>query len=89
MGRTREGLKGKVRVCDGKCHNAKKPDCDCWCGGMFHGARGSAARDAFKQAWGGEIPREGEPQQLDFGGAERWHAAVAAARAAAGQGEKS
>lgn len=78
-----ERSKGKVRVCDRRCHGAKKPDCDCWCGGMFHGAKGAAAREAFRQTWGEEIPREGEPQQLPLGGVERWRAAMAAARGVA------
>lgn len=29
-----EGTKGR---CDAKCHNATKPDCDCMCGGRYHG----------------------------------------------------
>ena len=31
---------GKVRTCDQRCHGAKQPACDCWCGGKFHGAAG-------------------------------------------------
>ena len=30
-----EGTKGR---CDAKCHNATKDDCDCMCGGRYHGA---------------------------------------------------
>lgn len=30
-----EGTKGR---CDAKCHTAEKPDCDCMCGGRYHGA---------------------------------------------------
>lgn len=26
------------RRCDAKCHNATQPECDCVCGGYFHGA---------------------------------------------------
>lgn len=26
------------RRCDAKCHNAIHPECDCVCGGYFHGA---------------------------------------------------
>lgn len=28
------------RRCDAKCHDATEPDCDCVCGGRYHG-RGS------------------------------------------------
>ena len=31
-----EGVKGR---CDAKCHGAAGPDCDCMCGGAFHGTR--------------------------------------------------
>lgn len=30
-----EGTKGR---CDAKCHVASGPDCDCMCGGTFHGS---------------------------------------------------
>lgn len=29
-----EGTKGR---CDAKCHTAKEPECDCMCGGRYHG----------------------------------------------------
>lgn len=29
-----EGIKGR---CDAKCHNAVTPECDCMCGGRYHG----------------------------------------------------
>ena len=38
---------GKVRRCDRRCHNAKKPRCRCWCGGFFHGSTGAANREAL------------------------------------------
>ncbi len=42
---------GKVRRCDKRCHNAKRPRCQCWCGGFFHGKDGAGAanRDALAQ----------------------------------------
>jgi hypothetical protein len=46
---------GKTRTCGPRCHNAKEPQCDCWCSGLFHGAAGAAARDAFAAAFG-EVP---------------------------------
>ena len=27
----------RVRRCNSRCHNAKRPRCRCWCGGFFHG----------------------------------------------------
>ena len=28
---------GTHRRCTATCHNAKKPECDCICGGRYHG----------------------------------------------------
>jgi hypothetical protein len=28
---------GKTVNCDGKCHGAKNPKCECICGGKYHG----------------------------------------------------
>lgn len=73
----------EVRRCDGRCHNATKAHCDCWCGGLFHGGAGAAARQAFAETFGGEIPPEGEEsRQLELDGATRWRAAITAAKAA-------
>ena len=47
---------GKVRTCDSRCHNAKRPFCDCWCGGTFHGEKGAGARTVFRGALG--IPQQ-------------------------------
>jgi len=43
---------GKVRRCDSRCHNARRPRCRCWCGGFFHGKDGAGAvnREALAQA---------------------------------------
>ena len=38
---------GDVKTCDYRCHRAKKPRCECWCGGAFHGAQGAQNRDNF------------------------------------------
>jgi hypothetical protein len=61
---------GKIRTCDKRCHDAKKPECDCWCGGKFHGARGEAARQEFRDRYGREIehlhPEETGPQMRLF-----------------------
>lgn len=50
---------GSVRTCDARCHEATALRCACWCGGLFHGARGQAARDAFVAEYG-SLPREDE-----------------------------
>lgn len=42
---------GKVRVCGKRCHNARRPRCGCWCGGIFHGAGAESARQAFREAF--------------------------------------
>lgn len=82
---------GESRSCDARCHNAKGPHCACWCGGLFHGAAGKAAREAFVDAFN-ETPKS--PEQFDSlttspglfdvdpNIGARWRAAVAAARAA-------
>lgn len=54
---------GKVRRCDAQCHDAKGPDCGCWCGGRFHGAAGAEARQAFLEAWT-EAENEDEERYL-------------------------
>lgn len=66
---------GTSRTCGPRCHNASGAACDCWCRGLFHGAAGKAAREAFAAA-AGELPAE-EGQGTLF-----WRAAMAAARAA-------
>ncbi len=42
---------GKKRTCDSRCHEAREPACRCWCGGLFHGAKGKAAREAFAETF--------------------------------------
>lgn len=44
------------RRCDAQCHDAKHEKCECWCGGLFHGAKGEAARQAFRDAFGDDVP---------------------------------
>lgn len=41
---------GKIRRCDRRCHNAKGVRCRCWCGGYYHGAKGTANRIALAEA---------------------------------------
>lgn len=31
-----------TRRCDEHCHSAEKPECDCICGGRYHGAKRKA-----------------------------------------------
>jgi len=54
---------GRSRVCGKHCHEAKEPECDCWCSGLFHGAAGGAARDAFARVFG-EAPTTIEESSL-------------------------
>ncbi|HUV56866.1 MAG TPA: hypothetical protein VMV84_06500 [Dehalococcoidales bacterium] len=44
-----ENLAGgrRVRRCDRRCHEAKNPECNCWCGGLFHGSAGASNRAAL------------------------------------------
>lgn len=83
---------GKVRTCGKRCQEAELPECDCWCGGLFHGEGGKSAREAFAETFA-EPPRsELEFQELTGqeslfgpgGSGDRWRAAIAAAVAARG-----
>jgi hypothetical protein len=39
------GSSGKLRrACNAKCYNAKRPECDCMCGGVNHGVGEIQAR---------------------------------------------
>ena len=41
--------------CDAKCHAAKQPECDCWCGGRYHGKGSSkAAQEQLTRDWLGD-----------------------------------
>ncbi len=42
---------GAVRSCDARCHNARQAECECWCGGHFHGAAGAPNREIFLSAF--------------------------------------
>ena len=48
----------KHRRCDARCHDAARQKCACWCGGIFHGAAGRRARQAFVDTYGRDIPAE-------------------------------
>jgi len=50
---------GKVRRCDKRCHNARRPRCRCWCGGFFHGSAGTANREALAQGVSQVLDRAG------------------------------
>jgi hypothetical protein len=67
-------MSGPLRVCDSSCHEAKFDDCNCWCGGLFHGSKGEAAREAFADIFG-DYP------SYEFG-LPAFHMAMAAAKAA-------
>jgi len=68
---------GSRRVCGLRCHCAQRPKCVCWCGGIFHGAAGELAREAFAAEYG--LPPRGE--KVDD---PRWDRAVGAAKRAHG-----
>lgn len=42
----------KVRTCDARCHDARGPRCDCWCGGRYHGCGGLEAVRRFTEDCG-------------------------------------
>jgi hypothetical protein len=74
------------RTCGKRCHDAQRQKCKCWCGGLFHGQAGHAARVAFVEAFGAPIPdrdpRDTEPL-LHWPGAEsRFNRAMECAIAA-------
>ena len=72
----------KSRSCGPRCHNAKSPPCACWCGGLFHGAEGKSAREAFVLEYGGdEVPAHEDEGSLF------WDRAIAAAREARARDE--
>jgi orotate phosphoribosyltransferase len=37
---------GCVGRCDARCHEARTPDCDCICGGRYHGVGAASAVQA-------------------------------------------
>jgi hypothetical protein len=47
-----DGIKGR---CDAKCHNAVSPDCDCMCGGRYHGAKRNGTFNDVRRQYGAEI----------------------------------
>lgn len=84
-------MMGKTRVCGKRCHIAKCAKCRCWCGGLFHGDGGRESREAFAQEFSVHVPTTEAgfgkviDQQLPLfneSGADRWRAAITAARAA-------
>lgn len=82
----------KTRVWGGTCHNAKRPKCRCWCGGVFHGSAGQSAREAFAREFAQPVLPTTEAAfnevtgQMDLftdaSAGQRWKAAIAAAVAA-------
>lgn len=53
----RVGNSEGTRRCDATCHNAKKPDCVCCCGGRYHG-KGEMAQEQLTRDWLGDNWRE-------------------------------
>jgi hypothetical protein len=69
------GPNGGDRHCTARCHCAKEPDCECICGGRYHGCGSSAkAQEQLTVDWLGEEWRErfgalvqGDPGQQTLG----------------------
>ena len=55
---------GCVGRCDARCHEATQPDCDCICGGAFHGVGSKVAWEDRKTLTDDEI-LEGLSELLD------------------------
>lgn len=57
---------GTERRCDARCHNAKRPECECICGGRYHGCgRGGVQPQSIVDAellLLGEDPNEVDPE---------------------------
>lgn len=68
---------GRARVCGKICHRARRHMCKCWCGGLFHGKNGEAAREAFAKEWGSDPKSD-----ASAGGGEQWARAMARAQEA-------
>jgi hypothetical protein len=43
------GSDRKPLRCDARCHNAKAPECDCICGGRYHGALRNGGREELNR----------------------------------------
>jgi hypothetical protein len=50
---------GRIRRCDNRCHQARRPKCRCFCGGAFHGAAGAANRQALQDGATGLLEEHG------------------------------
>ncbi len=82
---------GKTRVCGKRCHTAKCAKCRCWCGGLFHGAGGQAAREEFCKVFGAkQVPTtekafdealDADDLFADRAATDMWRVALAASRA--------
>lgn len=43
------------RRCDAMCHQARRAECNCWCGGRYHGCGSDEARKRFIDDFGIEL----------------------------------
>lgn len=59
------------RRCDAKCHNATEPDCDCVCGGRYHGAGAQAQQrmtdDVLAGRMGAEVAEVARHEFIQLG----------------------
>lgn len=45
-----------TRRCDALCHQAKRENCHCWCGGRYHGCGPDEARRRFLEDFDVDLP---------------------------------
>lgn len=64
-----EGNSDGQRRCDSRCHDATTPECDCVCGGRYHGkGSGTQALEEAVEEFGREMLTSMEAEGHDCGG---------------------
>jgi hypothetical protein len=60
------GKDGRQRRCTSRCHHAEGPDCDCICGGRYHGCARSIGSGEPKTIIDAELMCQGlDPDAID------------------------
>lgn len=59
-----EGCKGR---CDAKCHNAETPECNCMCGGAYHGSKRKGTFDKIQAVHAEFIIKEATKRAAGLG----------------------
>jgi len=58
---------GCVGRCDAHCHEATEPDCQCICGGKYHGKGSStAAQEALTEDWQPSLEAWAKENKVDL-----------------------